>query len=112
MKQEMKKKGEESSWSDTDDEKEIEKRGGGVNFIGEENFLIAKVKNTVTLQPRQGKWIPLSCNWSQRNSNDFLYPVLFNTIIEQNLAISKFSPQAGVLRSPAMYIFNNYNSFV
>ena len=59
------------------------KEGGGVNVILEQNLRIAKVKNTVTLQSRQGKWIPLSCKFSQRKSNKFLYPVLFNTIIEQ-----------------------------
>ena len=83
------------------------KKRGGVDFNGKE-----KVKNTVTLQPRQGKWIPLSCNLSQRCDSQFLYPVLFNTIVKCNLVASKFSPQAGDLLSPAVYIFNNNNIFV
>ena len=47
-----------------------------------------------------------------KKGNDFLYPVLFNTIIERNPVVSKFSLQMGVLCSPAMYIFKNNSSFV
>ena len=75
-----------------------------MNVILGQNLKIAKVKNTVTLQPRQGKWIPLSCNFSHRKDNEFLFPVLFNTIVERNLLASKFSPQAGASRSCAIYI--------
>ena len=42
----------------------------------------------------------------------FLYPAVFNSIIECNLMISKFSPQAGALRSPAIYNFNDNDIFV
>ena len=31
-------------------------------------MLVAKVKNTVTLQPRQGKWIPIVCKLSYKNN--------------------------------------------
>jgi len=34
---------------------------------------------------------------------------LFNTIVEKNLFASKFSPRAGVLRSPAIYMINHNN---
>ncbi len=40
---------------------------------------------------------------------DFIFPVLFNTIVEKNLFASKFSPRAGVLRSPAIYMINHNN---
>ena len=83
-----------------------------MNVILGQNLKIAKVKNTVTLQPRQGKWIPLSCNFSHRKDNEFLFPVLFNTIVERNLIASKFSPQAGASRSCAIYIINNNDIFV
>jgi len=73
---------------------------------------IAKAKNSVVLQPRQGKWIPLDCNFDHRDKNEFLFPVLFNTLIERNLMASKFSPQAGASRSCAIYIINCNDIFV
>ena len=45
----------------------------------------------------------------QNNKNDFLFPILFNTIVEKNLFASKFSPLAGVSRSPAIYMINHNN---
>ena len=104
--------GEESSWSDTEDEKESEKESGGVNVILGQNLRIAKAKDSVVLQPRQGRWIPLSCNFDHRKNNEFLFPVLFNTLVERNLIASKFSPQAGASRSCAIYIINNNDIFV
>jgi len=59
-----------------------------------------------------GEWIPINCSLNEKSNNDFLYPVVFNSIIERNLMILKFSPQAGVLRSPAIYIFNANDIFV
>ena len=41
----------------------------------------------------------------------FVYPVIFNSIIEC-LMISKFSPQAGALSSPSIYIYNANDVFV
>ena len=38
-----------------------------------------------------------------------MFPILYNTIIEKNLFASKFSPRAGVLCSPAIYIINHNN---
>ena len=38
--------------------------------------------------------------------------MLLNTIIERNLVVSKFSPQAGALRSPSMYMINNNDIFM
>ena len=58
-----------------------------------------------------GEWIPINCSLNEKN-NDFLYPIVFNSIIERNLVVHKFSPQAGVLRSPAIYVFNANNIFV
>ena len=84
--------GEESSWSNIGDEKENEKNCGGVNVILGQNLRIAKAKNNVVLQPRQGRWIPLSCNFDHRKNNEFLFPVLINTLIEHNLIASKISP--------------------
>ena len=100
--------GEESSWSDTEDEKEC----GGVNVILGQNLRIAKAKDSVVLQPRQGRWISLSCNFDHRKNNEFLFPVLFNTLIEHNLMASKISPQAGASHSCAIYIINNNDIFV
>ena len=34
---------------------------------------------------------------------------MFNTIVEKNLFASKFSPRAGVLRSPAIDMINHNN---
>ena len=91
---------------------EREKKGDSCLW-GEKNVLIAKVKNSIILPERQGKWIPISVlNFNKNSNNDFLFPVLLNTIIEHNLVVSKFSPQAGVLRSPSMYMFNNNNIFI
>ena len=43
------------------------------------------------------------------NNRDFLYPVLLNIIIDCNLMVSKFSPHAGSLQTPAIELnmFNN-----
>ena len=102
---------EESSWSDTEDEadnssKEVRK---GINTISGQKSSIAKVKNSVTLHPGQGAWVYLDGNQGQGNGNDFIFPILFNTVIERNLFASKFSPRAGVLRSPAIYLINHNN---
>jgi len=63
------------------------------------------VKKSVTLHPEvhlvEGSW--------QNNKNDFLFPILFNTIVEKNLFASKFSPWAGVSRSSAIYMINHIN---
>ncbi len=104
--------GESSSWTDSEDD--IDKRKeGGIHVIGKRKVLIAKVEKTVVIQPRQGKWIPVSVdNLNRKNKDDFLIPVLLNTIIERNLVVSKFSPQAGALRSPSMYMINNNDIFM
>ena len=70
---------------------------------------MAKAKSLITLPAKQGKSIPISvCDLNKKNYNDFLFPVLLNTVIEHNLVESKFTPQAGVLHSLSMYMFN-YN---
>ena len=87
-----------------------EKKGkeGGIHVIGEKQVLISKVKNSIILPSRQGKWIPISvCNLNKKNNNDF-FPLFLNRIIK--LVVSKFSPQSGVLRSPFMYLFNINNN--
>ena len=47
-------------------------------------------------------------NW-QVSGNDFIFLILFNTVVEKNIFASKFSPRAGVLRSPAIYMINHNN---
>ena len=110
--QESRDGGECSSWTDSEDN--IDKRKeGGIHVMGKRKVLIAKVEKTVVIQPRQGKWIPVSVdNLNRKNNNEFLVPVLLNTIIERNLVVSKFSPQAGALRSPSMYMINNNDIFM
>ena len=104
--------GESSSWTDSEDDID-ERKEGGIHVIGKRKILIAKVEKTVVIQPRQGKWIPVSVdNLNRKNKDDFLIPVLLNTIIERNLVVSKFSPQAGALRSPSMYMINNNDIFM
>ena len=67
------------------------------------------MKNSVALHPGQGAWVYLTEESKQVSGNDFIFPILFNTIIEKNLFASKFSPRAGVLRSPAIYMINHNN---
>ena len=102
---------DESSWSDTEDEADrgSNKVKEGINTISGQKSRIAKVKNSVTLHPGQGTWVYLEENQGQVNGDDFIFPILFNTIVEKNLFASKFSPRAGVLRSPAIYMINHNN---
>ena len=102
---------EESSWSDTEDEADSgsNRVKEGINTISGQKSRIAKVKKSVTLHPGQGAWVYLEESQGQVNGVDFIFPVLFNTIIEKNLFASKFSPRAGVLRSPAIYMINHNN---
>ena len=102
---------EESSWSDTEDEADSgsSKVKEGINTISGQKSRIAKVKKSVTLHPGQGTWVYLEENQGQVNGDDFIFPILFNTIVEKNLFASKFSPRAGVLRSPAIYMINHNN---
>jgi len=67
------------------------------------------VKNSVTLHPGQGAWVYLVEEPWQVSGNVFIFPNLFNTIVEKNLFASKFSLRAGVLRSPAIYMINHNN---
>ena len=102
---------EESSWSDTEDEADSRssKVKEGINTISGQKSKIAKVKKSVTLHPGQGTWVYFEENQGQVNGDDFIFPILFNTIVEKNLFASKFSPRAGVLRSPAIYMINHNN---
>ena len=102
---------DESSWSDTEDEadRSSQKVKEGINTILGQNSKIAKVKDSVTLNPGQGTWLYLVEEPWQVNGNGFIFPILFNTIVEKNLFASKFSPRAGVLRSPAIYMINQNN---
>ena len=54
----------------------------------------------------------MSCNFDHRKNNEFLFPVLFNTLIERNFIASKIAPQAGASCSCAIYIINNNDIFV
>ena len=102
---------DESSWSDTEDEADrgSSKVKEGINTISGQKSRIAKVRKSVTLHPGQGTWVYLEENQGQVNGDDFIFPILFNTIVEKNLFASKFSPRAGVLRSPAIYMINHNN---
>ena len=82
----------------------------GINKISGQHSKIAKVKNSVTLRPRQGAWVHLIEGSWQNVENDFIFPVLFNTIVEKNLFASKFSPRAGVSRSHAIFMINHNNN--
>ena len=99
------------SWSDTEDEadRSSQKVKEGINTVSGQNSKIAKVKNSVTLYPGEGAWVYLVEEPWQVSGNDFIFPILFNTIVEKNLFASKFSPRAGVLRSPAIYMINCNN---
>ena len=74
--------------------------------------MVAKIKDTMTLQPRTGKWIPVNCKLDSKSNNNFLYPIIFNSFIEHNIIISKFLPQAGATHSPAIYMYNSNDFFV
>jgi len=102
---------DESSWSDTEDEadRSSNKVKEGINTISGQKSKIAKVKNSVTFNPGQGAWVYLAEDPEQVSGDDFIFPILFNTIVEKNLFASKFSPRAGVLRSPAIYMINHNN---
>ena len=103
---------DDSSWSDTEDEADRSsgKVKEGINTISGQKSRIAKVKKSVTLHPGQGAWVYLEENQTQVNGDNFIFPVLFNTIVEKNLFATKFSPRAGVLRSPAIYMINHNNN--
>ena len=81
---------DDSSWSDTEDEadKSSNKVKEGINTISGQKSKIAKVKNSVTLHPGQGAWVYLEENPGQVSGDDFIFPILFNTIIEKNLFAS------------------------
>ena len=102
---------DDSSWGSTEDE--ADRRSArvreGINTFSGQKSRIAKVKKSVTLHPGQGAWVYLEENQGQGNGEDFIFPILFNTIVEKNLFASKFSPRAGVLCSPAIYIINHNN---
>lgn len=51
----------------------MKKRGGGgyTCHNGEKKVLIAKVKNSVIIQPRQGKWILIVHNLNRKNNKKF-----------------------------------------
>ena len=102
---------DDSSWSDTEDEADRSsgKVKEGINTISGQKSRIAKVKNSVTLHPGQGAWVYLAEEPEQIDGDNFIFPILFNTIVEKNLFASKFSPRAGMLRSPAIYMINHNN---
>ena len=50
------------------------KVGGGIHAIGEKKVLIEKVKNSIILSERQGKWISISdSNLNNKSNKDFLF---------------------------------------
>ena len=86
---------DESSWSDTEDEadRSNQKVQEGINTISGQTSKIAKLKSSVTLHPEQGACVYLAEEPGQDRGDDFIFPILFNTIIEKNLFASKFSPE-------------------
>ena len=97
---------DDSSWSGTEDEADgsSARIKEGINTISGQKTRIAKVKDSVTLHPGQGAWVYLTKDSEQAIGDSFIFPILFNTVIEKNLSASKFSPRAGMLRSPAIYM--------
>ena len=67
------------------------------------------MKDSVTLHPGQGAWVYLTKDSEKAIGDSFIFPVLFNTVTEKNLSASKFSPRAGMLCSPAIYMINHNN---
>ena len=102
---------DDSSWSGTEDEADgsSARIKEGINAISGQKTRIAKVKDSVTLHPGQGAWVYLTKDSEQAIGDSFIFPILFNTVIEKNLSASKFSPRAGMLRSPAIYMINHNN---
>jgi len=103
-------KWEQAQWTDNEDEGEKGKERGGINAIKGKMSMLAKAKDTVRLAAGEGKWIPIVCEIDHRKQNDYFVPVLLNTVIERNLLASKFSPQAGISRTPAIYVINSNNN--
>jgi len=103
-------KWEQAQWTDNEDEGEKGKEKGGINAIKGKLSMLAKAKDTVRLAAGEGKWIPIVCEIDHRKQNDYFVPVLLNTVIERNLLASKFSPQAGISRTPAIYVINSNNN--
>ena len=71
-----------------------------------------KVSETCSIKPKEGKWIYVNYGSENVQPGDYLQPMLLNTIIEQNLHKSKFSPRAGRSKAPAIFIINNNDFFV
>ena len=66
---------DESSWSDTEDEADriSNKVKEGINTISSQKSKIAKVKNSVPLNPGQGAWLYLVEEPWQVSGNDFIF---------------------------------------
>ena len=86
---------DESSWSDTEDEADRSSQTvkEGINTILGQNSKIAKVKDSVTLNPGQGTWVYLVEEPWQVNGNGFIFPILFNTIVEKKSFCFKIFPK-------------------
>ena len=82
-----------------------------MNFVGKKKCVL-KVSETCSIKPKEGKWIYVNYGSENVQPGDYLQPMLLNTIIEQNLHESKFSPRAGSRKAPAIFIINTNDFFV
>ena len=67
-------------WTDNEDDNQ-DRDKGGIHVMREKSTLVAKIKDTMTLQPRTGKWIPVNCKLDSKSNNNFLYPIIFNSFM-------------------------------
>ena len=89
-------------WTDNEDDNQ-DRDKGGIHVIGEKSTLVAKIKDTMTLQPRTGKWIPVNCKLDSKSNNNFLYPIIFNSFID-NHNIQVFAPGRSNPFSSDLYV--------
>ena len=82
-----------------------------MNFVRKKKCVL-KVIETCLIQPKEGKWIYVNYGSEKVQPGEFLQLMLLNTIIEQNLHESKFSPRAGSRKAPAIFIINTEDFFV
>ena len=84
------KEAEESSWSDTEDEaeKSSQKDKKGINTISGQ-LKNCKSEKFCETHPRQGAWVHLVEGSWLNSKNDFLFPILFNTILKKICLLQK-----------------------
>ena len=73
---------------------------------------VLKVSETCSIKFKEGKWIYVNYGSENVKPEEYLQPMLLNTIIKQNLHESKFSPRAGSKKAPAIFMINTNDFFV